>query len=218
MKYILKHNARCFLFFGVHFGSGRWVGGTQIEAHLLNALARGWQHRRAVVVVVVLVFVLVVGVVVVVLPLISLYPAAQRSPPSHLEYPSSSFSLRAMRVCTCMRACVCAYGESKDNLWHNYYNVTMFRLSSSLSLSFSLSCRSRWQFFCSSPSSHLLLAVFGTFPCGLQREIRFSTHTRTRTHTDTAGKAPLWSFIMITCARVRWPLPFRLPWSAAAAI
>lgn len=31
------------------------------------------------------------------------------------------------------------------------------------------------QFFCSSPaSSHLLLAVFATFPCGLQREIRFS--------------------------------------------
>jgi len=125
-----------------------------------------------------------------------------------------------VRVCVraCVCVCVCAYGESKDNLWHNYYNVTMFRLSSSLSLSFSLSCRSRWQFFCSSPSSHLLLAVFGTFPCGLQREIRFSTHTRTRTHTDTARKAPLWSFIMITCARVRWPLPFRLPWSAAAAI
>jgi len=78
------------------------VGGTQIEAHLLNALARGWQHRRAVVVVVVVVvvvlLVLVVDVVVVVLPLISLYPAAQQSPPSHLEYPSN--------VCVCVCVCV----------------------------------------------------------------------------------------------------------------
>lgn len=117
-------------------------------------------------------------------------------------------------------ACV---GGSKDNLWHNYYNVTMFRLASFRPFLVSSCCPAAlWQFFCpssSSSSSHLLLAVFGTFPCGLQREIRFSygphSHTRTLAHRaeqgphgpwDTGQDTPrklLGSFIMITCARVR---------------
>lgn len=58
------------------------------------------------------------------------YPAAQSSP-SHLVPLPHTHTLplslpRSLSLCFC--CCVCVCGGSKDNLWHNYYNVTMFRL------------------------------------------------------------------------------------------
>lgn len=122
---------------------------------------------------------------------------------SHSLSPSLSLCLVMVCVCVC---------RSKDNLWHNYYNVTMFRPPSwRPSVLPSLSCCRVSQFLLSSLSSHLLLAVFGTFPCGLQREIRFSYGTAA-THSSSGTFLRLLFFfiifffcffIMIICARVR---------------
>lgn len=106
------------------WGAERRGGGTQIEAHLLNALARGWKHRRAVVVVVVVV------AVAVVLPLISCGKTVAALTPLSLSLSLSLSVARFIYIPSSMCVCGCACGGSKDNLWHNYYNVTMFRLSS----------------------------------------------------------------------------------------
>lgn len=166
-------------------GGRRAEGGTQIEAHLLNA-ARSRQptsssqpsssatlscaHRVAI----------SCGTVIALTP---------RPAPTHTHTPCLPLS-RCLSVS--VAACACAAGLRI--IFGIIITMSPCFASSAFLLSPCPAVLQCWpvlcsavlccavrrpgrrlsQFFCSSPSSHLLLAVFGTFPCGLQREIRFS--------------------------------------------
>lgn len=164
-------------------------GGTQIEAHLLNALARGRQHRRAVVVVVFVVLSPVSSgtTVAALTPLASHTSAARHLARTHLHpVPVAPVGLDGwMRVSVGLRIIFGIIITMSPCFAWLPFVLSPFVVSSCCPAAL-------WQFFCpssSSSSSHLLLAVFGTFPCGLQREIRFSygphSHSQSQSHSHT---------------------------------